>query len=60
MRMLADPDSLLPWDDGNLSKLDLERLGELLRPIRKLLRRDPAQRATVHQFCVDLRNCIAN
>ena len=52
---LADPGSLLPWEEGGLSERDRGSIGRMWGPIQKLLVRDPLARGTVQQFCVEAR-----
>ena len=53
---LADETRALPWDDGHLASQDRKKLGMFRKPILKLLRRDPAARATAREFCTECSN----
>lgn len=60
LRMLADPNSLLPWDEGRISEADKAKLGCFLKPIQNVLQRDPAQRPTVRQFRLQLNSFVTH
>ncbi|NJR42309.1 MAG: hypothetical protein HC767_06270 [Akkermansiaceae bacterium] len=52
--MLSDPSSLLPWEEGCITRSDRKKLGMFRRPILQLLQREPSHRITVEQFSLDL------
>ena len=56
---LADPRSLLPWEEGGLSNRDRRKLGRLWAPMQKLLLRDPVARGSVQQFYVAAQQAVA-
>lgn len=58
LSQLRDPEALLPWDDACISDRDKERLGRFLAPIRKLLARNPQDRATVRSVRQELENYL--
>lgn len=45
-KQLADPEKLLPWEEGRLSEEDKSKLGRFRKPIMELLQRDPKKRDT--------------
>ena len=58
LNQLKDPEALLPWDEACISDIDKQRLGRFLAPIRRLLARNPEDRASIRSFRKEIDNFL--